>query len=67
MEHGRIAEPCWRKSSYSGTNGGGCVAAGNGDQSVMVRDTVLGKSSPVLMFTHQAWRDLLMSVKAEEL
>jgi hypothetical protein len=67
MEHGYVAEPCWRKSSYSGTNGGGCVEVGNGDRSVMVRDTVLGESSPVLAFTRQAWRDLLMSVKAEEL
>jgi hypothetical protein len=66
MEHGYVTEPHWRKSSHSGTNGGGCVEAGNGDRSVMVRDTVLGESSPVLAFTRQAWRDLLMLVKAEE-
>lgn len=66
MEHGRVAEPCWRKSSYSGTNGGGCVEVGNGDRSVMIRDTVLGESSPVLKFTRQTWRELLMSVKTEE-
>lgn len=63
MEYERLAEPCWRKSSYSGTNGGGCVEVGHSDRSIIVRDTVRGESSPVLKFTRQAWRDLLVSVK----
>lgn len=67
MEHGFVEEARWRKSSYSGTNGGGCVEVGNGNHSVMVRDTVLGESSPVLKISRQTWREFLTSLKAEEL
>lgn len=67
MEHRRVEQARWRKSTYSGTNGGGCVEAGNSDRSVMVRDTVLGESSPVLTFSRQTWLKLLTSLKAEEL
>ena len=44
----------WRKSSYSGDNGGECVeiaAAGT----VLVRDTA-DRGGPVLTFTADAWR-----------
>jgi hypothetical protein len=29
----------WRKSSYSGANGGSCVEAASGESAILVRDT----------------------------
>ena len=46
----------WRKSSYSGGNGGGCVEVGAQAQAgrVLVRDTK-DRQGPVLGFTPGAW------------
>jgi Domain of unknown function (DUF397) len=44
----------WRKSSYSGDNGGACVEVASAD-SVLVRDTT-DRSGPVMTFTADAWR-----------
>jgi hypothetical protein len=47
-------ENVWRKSSYSGDNGGECVevaAAG----AVLVRDTT-DRNGPLLAFPTDAWR-----------
>jgi hypothetical protein len=57
-------DPRWRKSSYSGSNGGGCVEAGDRCDGVMVRDTVLDEASPVLAFSADKWREFIMDVKA---
>ena len=51
----------WRKSSYSGDNGGECVevaAAG----AVLVRDTA-DRSGVTLTVTAKAWRDLLVRLR----
>ena len=47
----------WRKSSYSGGNGGNCVEVGAQPQSgrVLVRDTK-NRRGPVLRFTPGAWQ-----------
>jgi hypothetical protein len=45
----------WRKSSYSGNNGGDCVEVGHQEVGVAVRDTKDGEGS-VLRFTPEAWR-----------
>jgi hypothetical protein len=45
----------WRKSSYSGGNGGNCVEVGSGPDAVMVRDTKQADSGPVLRFDPAAW------------
>jgi hypothetical protein len=47
----------WRKSSYSGGNGGGCVEAGVADTTgiVLVRDTT-DRTGAVLTVTVGAWR-----------
>jgi Domain of unknown function (DUF397) len=45
----------WRKSSYSGGNGGNCVEVGSGPDAVMVRDTKQTDSGPVLRFDPAAW------------
>lgn len=55
----------WRKSSYSGGNGGGCVEVGaHADVSrVLVRDTK-DRQGPVLTFGPEAWRRFADQVKA---
>jgi hypothetical protein len=46
----------WRKSSYSGGNGGSCVEVAEHDHRVMVRDTKANGRGPVLRFSPAAWR-----------
>ena len=55
----------WRKSSYSGGNGGGCVEVGAdaGAGRVLVRDTK-DCSGPVLAFRAGDWRRFAARVKA---
>ena len=48
-------DPRWRKSSYSGSNGGGCVEAGNGDHVVLVRDTT-DRDGGTLVFSAASWK-----------
>jgi hypothetical protein len=43
----------WRKSSYSGANGGQCVEVASADE-IMVRDTADGDGA-TLSFTADAW------------
>jgi uncharacterized protein DUF397 len=47
----------WRKSSYSGGNGGNCIEVGThaGTDRVLVRDTK-DRSGPVLRFSPVAWK-----------
>ncbi|NJQ14457.1 DUF397 domain-containing protein [Streptomyces bohaiensis] len=53
----------WRKSSYSGTNGGECLEAGRGlPGAVPVRDSKLS-DSPVLSFPSAGWGEFLATVK----
>ena len=47
-------ESNWRKSSYSGPNGGECVEVATAE-AVLVRDTT-DRSGPVLTFTAGAWQ-----------
>ena len=47
-------ESNWRKSSYSGDNGGECVEVASAE-AVLVRDTT-DRNGPVLTFTADAWR-----------
>jgi hypothetical protein len=44
----------WRKSSYSGTNGGDCVEAANMDGRILVRDTA-ERRGVVLSVSPDAW------------
>jgi Domain of unknown function (DUF397) len=53
----------WRKSSYSGNNGGDCVEVGHQDTGVAVRDTKNRKGS-VLQFTPEAWRRFAARLQA---
>ena len=51
----------WRKSSYSGDNGGECVEVAVAE-AVLVRDTA-DRSGPVLTFTAKAWRAFAAAIR----
>ena len=51
----------WRKSSYSGSNGGECVEVAT-TGTVLVRDTA-DRSGPVLTFTAEAWRAFTATIR----
>ena len=55
-------ESNWRKSSYSGDNGGACVEIASSAQVVLVRDTT-NRSGPVVTFSADAWRSFTTSTK----
>lgn len=54
-------ESVWRKSSYSGSNGGECVEVAS-TGAVLVRDTT-DRSGPILAFTGDAWRVFTATIK----
>lgn len=58
----------WRKSSYSGDNGGNCVeiARDRGDRAVAVRDSK-DPDGPKLLFAPGDWREFTTAVKADSL
>jgi hypothetical protein len=51
----------WRKSSYSGSNGGECVEVASA-KAVLVRDTI-DRSGPMLVFPAVAWSAFIAAVK----
>ena len=53
----------WRKSSYSGNNGGDCVEVGRQETGVAVRDTK-DQDGAELRFTPDAWRRFAVQLKA---
>jgi hypothetical protein len=55
----------WRKSSYSGANGGNCVEVAATAPTVAVRDSK-DPNGPVLAFGPRAWGQFAGQVKAEE-
>jgi hypothetical protein len=56
----------WRKSTFSGSNGGGCVeVARNLPGIVAVRDSK-DREGPALVFTPGEWRAFLDGVRAAE-
>jgi len=63
----------WRKSSFSGGNGGACVevailpgANGVGGGAVALRDSK-NPSGPALLFTPDGWREFTRAVRHGEL
>jgi hypothetical protein len=62
-----VSSATWRKSSYSGGNGGGCVeVARNLPAIVAVRDSK-DRAGPVLTFTPAEWETFTAGVKSGEL
>lgn len=51
----------WRKSSYSGSNGGNCVEVASAD-AVMVRDTT-DRAGVTLSVTADAWQVFTAGIK----
>jgi Domain of unknown function (DUF397) len=51
----------WRKSSYSGANGGNCVEAASGDGLILIRDTTdrAGVTMTIPVNVWQAFTDAL--------
>lgn len=58
--------PLWRKSSYSGQEGGTCVELANLTTTVGVRDST-APNGPVLQFERDAVASLLSRIKTGEL
>lgn len=54
----------WRKSSYSGGEGGGCVEVGQAHSTVLVRDTKQDGHGQVHRFTPVAWRTFVAAIRA---
>ena len=54
-------ESVWRKSSYSGDNGGECVEVATAE-AVLVRDTT-DRNGAVLAFPSDAWRAFTKTIK----
>lgn len=52
----------WRKSSFSGANGGACVEVASGD-SVVVRDTT-DRDGVTLAFTAGAWAAFVTELRS---
>jgi hypothetical protein len=52
----------WRKSSYSGGNGGACVEVGIAERAVAVRDSK-NPDGPKLLFSSHAWCQFVMRLK----
>jgi hypothetical protein len=52
----------WRKSSYSGAQGGSCVELAAGNGVILVRDTT-NRDGGTLAFSASAWASLLTSLK----
>ena len=53
----------WRKSSYSGNNGGNCVEVGAAAPLIAVRDSK-DPDGARLTFGHEAWEAFAVRVKA---
>jgi hypothetical protein len=58
----RIDQPRWRKSTYSGSNGGDCIEVADHGSRLLVRDTK-DRTGPVLTVTPAAWRRFASQVK----
>jgi hypothetical protein len=51
----------WRKASYSGSGGGGCVEVASSESVVLVRDTT-DRDGSTLTFRVEAWRQFTASL-----
>ncbi len=52
----------WRKSSYSGANGGNCVEAASGDGLILIRDTA-DRAGVTMTFSVLAWQAFADALK----
>jgi Domain of unknown function (DUF397) len=59
----RLGRAGWRRSSYSGTDGGNCIEAAAIPGTVLVRDSK-DQYGPRLAFGRSAWEAFAATVKA---
>jgi hypothetical protein len=59
-------ESVWRKSSYSGTQGGNCVEVAGRDGMILVRDSKDHGHGHVHRFTLASWREFVTAVSNRE-
>ena len=52
----------WRKSSYSGANGGSCVETASDNGAVLIRDTT-DRDGATLVFTAEDWAAFTASLR----
>ena len=52
----------WRKASYSGSGGGGCVEVASSEPVVLVRDTT-NRDGGTLTFSSEAWERFAQSLR----
>jgi hypothetical protein len=52
----------WRKSTYSGSNGGNCVETASGNDAILVRDTA-NREGGMLAFSAEAWQAFLGTLR----
>jgi Domain of unknown function (DUF397) len=57
-----MGSPNWRKSSYSGGQGGNCVEVAGAANVIMVRDTT-NRDGGTLAFTADTWDNFTASLK----
>ena len=62
MEH--IDGYRWRKSSYSGSNGGNCIEVQAAPDTIKIRDSK-DADGPKLAFGHQAWAAFAARMKTD--
>jgi hypothetical protein len=58
-----VTGSAWRKSSYSGSNGGACVEVGTIAPAVTVRDST-HRDGPQLAFAADTWKAFIDQLKA---
>ena len=58
-----VTPASWRKSSYSGSNGGACVEVGTAGPAVAVRDSK-HPDGPQLAFAASTWQAFTDQMKA---
>ena len=61
-----IISATWRKSTYSGSNGGDCIEVATLADSIAVRDSK-DRTGPVLTFSPAGWEGFISGIKTGEL
>jgi hypothetical protein len=56
-------DSAWRKASYSGTSGNGCVETATSVGRVLVRDTI-NRDGGTLTLSADGWRAFVANIKA---
>jgi hypothetical protein len=61
----KLNSDTWRKSTYSGGNGGGCVEVGTAGDVIAIRDTT-NRDGGTLAVSVRAWKAFATAIKRGE-